>query len=1556
MKKIIFKRQVSVLLVIAVILSCVAMGFNYTSTALSGGSWRVWVRTRDNNTANGLDQGTNDNVVVKFWTGDNGTGTCLFTSGDLSGTENGGNSGNTTFNFSPPVSLRSITCGKNGGSDGWGIDNFHIYYTPAGGAEQVIIERDISEMWDNNDQRTQYNGPWFYSTHNRSITFNGNGADGGSTATMNLVWGTGEYLSGNGFYKTGYSFAGWATTSGGSVAYSNGANYQYMPDSNVTLYAKWNINNYTMTFDANGGNGGTSTSMTYGSALTAPTVTRTGYTFTGWSPSVPSTVPAANTTFTAQWSINSYNIWFDEAGGSAVSDIYQQYGSAVTAPANPTRTGYTFAGWSPAVPSTMPANNTNCVAQWNIGQYTVSFESNGGSAVSPITQNYNTSVSEPTAPTKTGNTFQGWYYDPGLTTAVTWPYTMGASSATFYAKWSVNSYYITFDANGGNGGWSQSMQYGAAITAPTVTRTGYDFGGWSPSVPSTVPVGGGEYVAQWTPKQYTVSFESNGGSTVSPITQNYGTSVAEPAAPSKTGSTFIGWCSDTGLTTPVSWPYTLGAVSVTFYAKWSVNNYTITFDANGGSGGTSSSMQYGAALSAPTVVRTGYTFNGWDPSVPSTVPAANSTYTAQWTINQYTITFHTNGGEAVAPITQNYYTQVSEPAAPAKTGHTFDGWYSDVDLTNPVTWPYTIQAYDVDFYAKWSVSDYSVTFDANGGVGGWSDYLPFGGALEAPAVARLGYTFNGWSPAVPATVQEGGGTYVAQWVANGYTVNYDGNGSTGGSTASSSHTYDIAANLTANGFTRTGHNFLGWSTTQSAQTADYTDGQSVTNLSSQAGGVVTFYAVWSVNNYTITFNANGGEGGSSASMTFGETLTAPSVIRTGYTLTGWSPAVPATVPGEDSTYTAQWSVNSYTITFDADGGTGGTSASMEYGATLTAPEVTKEGHTFLGWSPAVPATVPAGDATYTALWSVNSVTLTFNAGAHGLFDGQSTVVLTLDYGAVVTAPSPDADFGWAFSGWDKTVPETASQDDTFTAQYAETLIGVTVVETGLKINIQGWNEDYQYQIWSWQKVTSDILLDVNSDVPANQWILSMPYTLGSDESAIQELDGSISFIIGSFVSPDNNYTVAVRILDDSEQFENELRDTFTPADVQEVEITKVLVDGEYAKNTMISEITETSSVLLEVIGNDVEGTVYTATVIETSEAIAANGNEFVWNTSALPPGKYTVKIDATNNITSDTVSIPFHLYSNDNSIQYGVINDLVVTAAAGDLPIEADITPTFQNGTFYYQLREPGRDVLFNSAQYTMSGNPITHTVSQYGTYYFYGYVNRIGVAISGESYDDGSIRTLRVLRGGPGSGGSSSSLTLTANVNLDNPVAKNTAIVFTANAVIAGLGSTPVEYSYWRHDAKGYALVKDWSSDNTLDWTPARVGKYTIEVRAKGEDAGSYEVLKSVVVYVNDSVDEIAENVSITLNQAQINAGAQARKPIVLRANATSTNGDDLLYKFLVYDDDMMTRMIQDYSVNQECLWVPRKAGDYTISVLVKNKVSFGRYDAIAEFDVTVS
>ena len=253
------------------------------------------------------------------------------------------------------------------------------------------------------------------------------------------------------------------------------------------------------------------------------------------------------------WNTNKYTIAFDTNGGSEIAPITQDYGTEITAPDNPTRKGYTFKGWDKEIPETMPAENITVKAQWEINQYTITFDTNGGSEIAPITQDYGTEITAPDNPTRKGYTFKGW--DKEI------PETMPAENITVKAQWEINQYTITFDTNGGSEIAPITQDYGTEITAPdNPTRKGYTFKGWDKEIPETMPAENITVKAQWEINQYTITFDTNGGSEIAPITQDYGTEITAPDNPTRKGYTFKGWDKEI--------PETMPAENITITARW----------------------------------------------------------------------------------------------------------------------------------------------------------------------------------------------------------------------------------------------------------------------------------------------------------------------------------------------------------------------------------------------------------------------------------------------------------------------------------------------------------------------------------------------------------------------------------------------------------------------------------------------------------------------------------------------------------------------------------------------------------------------------------------------------------------------------------------------------------------------------------------------------------------------------------------------------------------------------------------------------------------------------
>ena len=528
-------------------------------------------------------------------------------------------------------------------------------------------------------------------------------SDGNATAyAMNASASASYQLIQGGQYNTKRTNA--STTSVVEDKYTaptKSCNYWVLPLDDET-YKHEVAEAYDVTFSANGhGTAPDAQLIKKNGTVSEPAaLSATGYTFGGWYKEEGCTnawnfstdkVTTA-TTLHAKWTPIQYTISFDSNGGSEVASITQDYNTSVEAPANPTKTGYTFNGWSPAVPGVMPASNIECVAQWTINQYTISFDSDGGSEVASITQDYNSSVAAPANPTKTGYTFTGW------TPAV--PETMPAENTTCVAQWTVNTHALTWNFNGGtpSGSYTEAgdaIAYGTAIEYPTVAKTGYTFAGWSSSA-TAMPDEDLTITASWTPntntpyvvKHYQQNIADDDYTEVTADRQELtGTTDAQvtPAVNSYTG-----------FTAPDAQTVTVlpdGSRVVEYY--YIRNNYNLTWDANEGelSGEyTSGSVKFGTPITAPTATRTTYDFDGWfdgtsivTPAV--TMPAENKTYTAQWTLAAVTILWKSEDGTDIIETDDLVLigsTPSFDSAEPSKATteaytYTFDGWATEAN-------------------------------------------------------------------------------------------------------------------------------------------------------------------------------------------------------------------------------------------------------------------------------------------------------------------------------------------------------------------------------------------------------------------------------------------------------------------------------------------------------------------------------------------------------------------------------------------------------------------------------------------------------------------------------------------------------------------------------------------------------------------------------------------------------------------------------------------------------------------------------------------------------------
>ncbi|ECW8275870.1 InlB B-repeat-containing protein [Listeria monocytogenes] len=428
--------------------------------------------------------------------------------------------------------------------------------------------------------------------------------------------------------KAGYTFDGWydAETGGKKWDFAQ----DKMPANPVTLYARFTMNNYTATFN----NDGTTTTQTvdYQEALTEPTEpTKDGYTFDGWYDAqtggnkwnfATNKMPANNITLYARYSVKSYTATFDKDGTTTTQTA--NYDSLLTEPAAPTKDGYTFDGWYDAetggnkwnfATNKMPAKNVTLYARFTVKSYTATFDKDGTTTTQTV--NYDSLIQEPTAPTKDGYTFTGWY--DAETGGDKWDFAankMPAKNVTLYARFSTNAYTATFDKEGTT--TTQAVDYESLLTEPTApTKDGYTFDGWYDAetggnkwnfATNKMPAKNMTLYARFSLKAYTATF--NVEDTITTQAVDYEALIEEPTAPTKEGHTFDGWYdAETGGN---KWDFAankMPAKDVTLYARFTVKSYTVTLN---GEAVTTQTVDYLGLLQEPTApTKDGYTFDGW---------------------------------------------------------------------------------------------------------------------------------------------------------------------------------------------------------------------------------------------------------------------------------------------------------------------------------------------------------------------------------------------------------------------------------------------------------------------------------------------------------------------------------------------------------------------------------------------------------------------------------------------------------------------------------------------------------------------------------------------------------------------------------------------------------------------------------------------------------------------------------------------------------------------------------------------------------------------------------
>lgn len=846
----------------------------------------------------------------------------------------------------------------------------------------------------------------------RKITFNENVGGGSDTENQYVLNNTATNLSANPFTRDGYRFTGWKTVSSGAgTEYSD--NESVTRTSDLTLYAQWELNEYTVTYSKGsvaGANGADQTATkTHGVTLgllnsddANDGFSKTGYTVTGWSTNADGsttdfalganyTTDAAVTLYPV-WTANTYTVSYTyngATGGNSVSSVDYTVDGILVALPNPTKTGYTFAGWYSNIGLTTsagaggasytPTDDVTLYAKWDANTFTVIYAYNGATGGnSDDDDQYTTGdtvITLPT-PTKEGYNFSGWYSDATLTTSV------GAagddysptSNLTIYAKWTA----IT-----------RSVTYSNETSEVDLSTSG------------SVPVDSGSYIIGDT-----VVVKANSGSLA------------------RTGYTFEGWVTNsngTGTALNAGETVTVAEDDITFYPKWEPATYTLTYHANGGSGSlakASDSYVTGTAgitfPGAGTLSKTGYTFEGWSTSPTGTAladgytTAQNRTLYAVWDIKSINFSYaegqdgdggSLSGFSFTAPFpsgsSENFGTDITlstsvdaEIDADGVGGidHQFFGWSDGTTVYQAGDTYRLTDNSPITFTAQW-IKVFSVRYALAGGSFAGSDdetdsqCLGTGDTCTDGQVislnstpSRPGYTFLGWedqsgnlkAASASTAISDESYLFTARWEAIDYTLSFN---SLGGTRVFNDYTQNIGDRVTMpNPGSKTGYTFGGWS-----------DGSTLFGIGSTftvGSSSKSFTAQWIADVYTVTYDWQGGTGSTpkaSDSYTVGTgDMTLPTAVgagysRDGYVFSGWSTSIGGGVesgfrPTADDVLYAVWADGNYTLTYNVQGGSTVSDVSIARTTSTTLATPTRANFTFVGWYTAASGGSKVGDA------------------------------------------------------------------------------------------------------------------------------------------------------------------------------------------------------------------------------------------------------------------------------------------------------------------------------------------------------------------------------------------------------------------------------------------------------------------------------------------------------------------------------------------------------------------------------------------------------------------
>ncbi len=772
------------------------------------------------------------------------------------------------------------------------------------------------------------------------------------------------------------------------------------------------------------------------------------YTFSKWDKDIPDTI-SDNITFEAIYTEtrNTFEVTFNYGENSTTTQNVG-YGFAATAPTNTEKLGYTFKKWDKTFTNITTA--LTVTAEYDINNYTITFNSNGGSVVEAKTQAYQSIVQKPIDPTKQGYIFDNWYTDNGVFENIFVFNNMPLNGAKLYAKWNPRedtTYCIKYYQQNINDDYYTELTpiYSQGTTGTTVNLTGLvgRYEGFTYILDGSNPTGeilaNGSLTlkAYYNRNSYTITF-TNEGAVHNTQTLRYGATLATVSNPEQPATqqytyTFTSWSKDV--------PTTMPADNITLIARYlrTTNKYKVTFEDHDKSVLRTEYVEYDLDAQAPAnPSRIGYNFTGWSTSFAKVKETL--LVTAMYEINSYTITFNSNGGSNVAAKTQDYDTTVEAPTNPTMDGYDFLGWYIDNETFLTAFEFNKMPANNTIVYANWKPKDntpFSIKYYLQSAEEPLTYVLEKVDDNHAGTTGIIvtatgyetkydGFSFNSIDSIVSGIIAgDGSLTLEIYYTRNTYSISYMNDGNIH---YQKLRYYDEVL-PGASVPTKAGYEFGGWYTKPNG------DGVLFDVDAHMPASDVTYYANWIVNlntKYKIEYYKQNIANNEytlfeSDETKFGETDTIVSIPNydsryVGFSYTSINSMLSGKILGDESlVLKAYYTRNIYTITF-INGDTEHDRQTKKYGDAIINPDnPTKAStlqytYTFKGWDDNIPTTMPAENITLFATYTskTNKYKVTF-------VNHDNTSILKtqeVEYGMNATAPEAPALTGYAFSKWD----------------------------------------------------------------------------------------------------------------------------------------------------------------------------------------------------------------------------------------------------------------------------------------------------------------------------------------------------------------------------------------------------------------------------------------------------------------------------------------------------------------------------------------------------------